>query len=70
LKFRFLIFIVLASVSLNSFSQNTIDLKATFDIEKKQIKISQTIQYQNTTSDILETIYLNDWSNSFWKRSI
>ncbi|MEC3908701.1 metalloprotease [Tamlana sp. 2201CG12-4] len=36
-----------------------------FDIENKQVKISQTIQYQNTTSDKLDTIYLSDWSNSY-----
>ena len=41
-----------------SFSQNKIDLKADFDIEKKLIKISQTIQYQNTSNDELQTIYL------------
>lgn len=48
-----------------SFCQNTIDVKAFFDIEKKQIHISQTIQYQNTTNDELNTIYLNDWNNSY-----
>lgn len=48
-----------------SFGQNKIDLKAIFDIEKNQIKISQTIQYQNTTQDELQTIYLNDWNNSY-----
>ncbi|WP_233783294.1 gluzincin family metallopeptidase [Flavivirga eckloniae] len=34
-------------------------------MEKKQIKISQTIQYHNTTQDELQTIYLNDWNNSY-----
>ncbi|MGC1204370.1 MAG: metalloprotease [Flavobacteriaceae bacterium] len=48
-----------------SFSQNKIDLKADFDIEKKLIKISQTIQYQNTSNDELQTIYLNNWANSY-----
>jgi hypothetical protein len=47
------------------FSQNTIDLKADFDMKKKQIKISQTIQYQNSSQDTLHAIYLNDWSNSY-----
>ncbi|WP_317171476.1 metalloprotease [Tamlana sp. I1] len=36
-----------------------------FDIENRQIKISQTIQYQNTSSDTLQDIYLNDWNNSY-----
>lgn len=69
MKFRLLIFLLLSNTSFISFSQNTIDLKAVFDIDKMQIKISQTIQYQNTSNDILETIYLNDWSNSFSSKS-
>ncbi|WP_346883288.1 metalloprotease [uncultured Algibacter sp.] len=52
-------------MSITSFSQNKIDVKAVFDMDKKEIKISQTIQYQNTTNDVLSTIYLNDWNNSF-----
>ena len=47
------------------FGQNTIGLKAEFDVEKKQIKISQVIEYQNTSSHVLDTIYLNDWSQSY-----
>ncbi len=31
----------------------------------KQIRISQTIQYKNTTQDTLQAIYLNDWANSY-----
>ncbi|MDW5288171.1 metalloprotease [Formosa sp. PL04] len=31
----------------------------------KQIHISQTIQYKNTTQDTLHAIYLNDWANSY-----
>ncbi|WNH12421.1 metalloprotease [Thalassobellus suaedae] len=34
-------------------------------MESKQIKISQTIQYQNTSNNVLDTIYLNDWNNSY-----
>jgi hypothetical protein len=45
--------------------QNKIDLRAVFNIEKKQIAISQTIEYKNTSKDVLQTIYLNDWSNSY-----
>ena len=57
------LFFILTSVF--GFSQNKIDVKASFDIEKKQITISQTIQYQNTTQNELQTIYLNDWNNSY-----
>ena len=62
---RLFCYFILVLTSINSFGQNKIDLKAVFDIENKQIKISQTIQYQNTSKDELQTIYLNDWGNSF-----
>ena len=65
LKLRLFNCIIYTLICYTSFSQNKIDLKAVFDIENKQIKISQTIQYQNTTQDELQTIYLNDWSNSY-----
>ena len=65
LKLRLFYYIIFTLVCFTSFSQNKIDLKAVFDIENKQIKISQTIQYQNTTQDELQTVYLNDWSNSY-----
>ncbi len=65
LKLRFLSSILFLSICCASFSQNKIDVKAKFDIEKRQIVISQTIQYQNTSQNELKTIYLNDWNNSF-----
>ncbi|TYB79949.1 M1 family metallopeptidase [Bizionia myxarmorum] len=34
-------------------------------MENNQIKISQEITYFNTSQDTLQTIYLNDWGNSF-----
>ncbi len=57
--------IIFSLISFTSFSQNKIEVKAVFDIENKQIKISQTIHYHNTSQDELQTIYLNDWNNSF-----
>ncbi|WP_411831057.1 metalloprotease [Mariniflexile sp. AS56] len=54
-----------ALVCYAGFGQNKIDLKAVFHIDKRQINISQTIQYQNTSQDTLQTIYLNDWNNSY-----
>ena len=65
LKLRVFCCALYAFVCYASVAQNKIDLKAVFDIENKQIKISQTIQYQNTTQDELQTIYLNDWNNSY-----
>lgn len=65
LKIRFFNCFILLCFSLNGFAQNKTDVKAIFDIENKQIKISQSIQYQNTTNVELDTIYLNDWNNSY-----
>lgn len=52
-------------ISLLSFSQNKIKVKAVFDVENRAINISQTITYFNETDDELESIYLNDWNNSY-----
>ena len=52
-------------ISIASFSQNKIDLKAKFDIDNREITIYQTIQYTNTSNNTLQTIYLNDWNNSY-----
>jgi len=65
LRIRPVLFLLFTFVSLCSFSQNNIDLKATFDVEKKQIKITQSIAYYNTSKDTLDIVYLNDWSNSY-----
>ncbi|WP_204345791.1 metalloprotease [Psychroserpens algicola] len=51
--------------SLFTFSQNSIDLKASVDIDAKTIKINQRIRYQNESNDTLSVIYLNDWNNAY-----
>ncbi|MDO7171153.1 metalloprotease [Mariniflexile sp. AS56] len=65
LKSRLFSCALFALVCYAGFGQNKIDLKAVFHIDKRQINISQTIQYQNTSQDTLQTIYLNDWNNSY-----
>lgn len=51
--------------SLTMLGQNQINLKAFVDVDNKQLRINQSIEYFNTTNDTLNTIYLNDWSNSY-----
>ncbi|MCB4797936.1 gluzincin family metallopeptidase [Neotamlana laminarinivorans] len=46
-------------------SQNKIELQANFNLEQREIKISQSITYFNTSKTVLDTIYLNNWANSF-----
>lgn len=45
--------------------QNSIDLKASVDVDTKRMKINQRITYQNESNDTLSVIYLNDWNNSY-----
>lgn len=47
------------------FGQNKIDIDAKFNLKEKSAEIVQTIRYQNVTKDTLQSIYLNDWNNSF-----
>ena len=56
-------------ISFKSFSQNKIDIKASFNTGNKQVVVSQTIQYQNTSKNELQTIYLNNWANSYSTKS-
>jgi len=65
LRIHFLNCIIFYVICFSTFGQNKIDLKATFDIENQKIKISQTIQYYNNTNNVLKTVYLNDWNNSY-----
>jgi len=48
-----------------TFCQNSIDIKASLDVQQKTIAVSQNIRYQNTSQDTLYTIYLNDWNNAY-----
>jgi len=64
MKLRFLTLGLIFTQSL-MFGQNTIDIKAYFDMSKKIIHIEQNIRFQNTSSDTLKTIYFNDCSNSY-----
>lgn len=56
---------ILLLFSIGSFAQNTIEINAKFDIDNDKIHIKQYIEYFNTSNDTLNTIYLNDWSNSY-----
>ncbi|MBT8257060.1 MAG: metalloprotease [Bacteroidia bacterium] len=47
------------------FAQNKIDINATFDIDDKKVQINQSIEYRNESDQALDTIYLNDWANSY-----
>lgn len=65
MKLNRLLFTNLFLWSLLSFGQNTIDLKASVNVDTKTIKINQRIRYQNKSNDTLSEIYLNDWNNAY-----
>ncbi|MGJ8549285.1 metalloprotease [Winogradskyella wichelsiae] len=50
-------------------AQNTIDINANVNVDTKTIAITQTIVYKNESKDTLQTIYLNDWNNSYSSKS-
>lgn len=54
---------------ITHYSQNRIDIEAVFDIDQNTISIQQIIEYTNASSSTLDTIYLNDWSNSYSSKS-
>ncbi|MCX7547746.1 metalloprotease [Xanthomarina sp. F1114] len=65
MRIRILSYVLFLFIPALVLSQNKIDLKAEFHVEKNQIKISQTITYFNTSNDVLDVIYLNDWNQSY-----
>jgi hypothetical protein len=64
-----IIFICLLCFIAQLSAQNKLDINAVVDIETKSINITQTIVYKNITNDTLDTIYLNDWNNSYSTKS-
>ncbi|WP_405607272.1 aminopeptidase [Polaribacter sp. Asnod1-A03] len=48
--------------------QNSIKIKAKFDVLKDQLKIQQEIVFFNTSDSILTNIYLHNWANSYRDR--
>ncbi len=63
------VFIIIFSfLSTLNAQKNTIEISAEVDVITKQIRVSQSIEYVNTSEAILNDIYLNDWSNSFSSR--
>jgi len=66
---KYLIFYISCLSTFLSFCQNTLEVKAVFDLETNSIHINQFIEYFNNSNKSLDTIYLNDWSNSYSTKS-
>ncbi|MDX1463543.1 MAG: metalloprotease, partial [Marinirhabdus sp.] len=46
-------------------AQNEITIDATLIPKTREIDISQTVVFKNTSNQTLDTLYFNDWANSF-----
>ncbi len=46
-------------------AQHNIIIDATLQIETKSLVIEQQVEFINTSNDVLNEIYFNDWANSF-----
>ncbi|MGJ8665781.1 MAG: metalloprotease [Patiriisocius sp.] len=61
--YHILSIVLVATTSL--WSQHNITIDATLDTTNHTIKIAQEIEFVNTSTQKLDTIYFNDWANSF-----
>ena len=52
-----------------SFGQINMDIIAVLNDSTRTFNIQHKIEYENTSSDSLKFIYLNDWANSYKDKS-
>lgn len=64
MKNHFLVYILLILQTF-VFAQHTSNIKIRVDVETKIILVQQNLIYNNTSSDTLYSIVLNDWNNAF-----
>jgi hypothetical protein len=70
LKSLFNLFIYCISIlCFTAYSQNNITVNAKFNPDKAEIIVSQSISITNTTTKVLDSIYLYDWNNSYSSRN-
>lgn len=66
--FNFITYCILC-FSYSVIAQNHITVNAKFNPDKKEIVVSQSISIINTTSKVLDSVYLYDWNNSYSSRN-
>lgn len=57
--------IIFLCLAISTSAQHVIDIEAILDPSQKSLSIQQQIVYRNTSSEVLDEIYLFDWANSF-----
>ena len=56
---------LIISPLLKSQDMNSYNVYAFLDINNKTIEVSQKMKFKNTSTNILNEIFLEDWSNSY-----
>ncbi|HBR55564.1 MAG TPA: metalloprotease [Flavobacteriaceae bacterium] len=62
---RYLLYLFIFITVVPLCAQNKIFIEATLLPESESINITQKITFQNTSETSLDTLYFNDWANSF-----
>jgi len=57
--------IIFLCLAIQASAQHTINIEASLNSSQKTLSIQQEIVYKNTSSQVLDEIYLFDWANSF-----
>ena len=56
---------LIISPLLKSQDINSYNVNASLNIDEKTIEVSQIMKFKNTSTNILNEIFLEDWSNSY-----
>jgi hypothetical protein len=62
---RGLLYVLFLVFGVQTYAQHDISIQATLNPQEQSIAITQEVSFTNTTSKPLDTLYFNDWANSF-----
>lgn len=62
---RTLLYVLLFTLGVQSYAQHDIVINAKLLPQEESIAITQEVTFRNTTTKALDTLYFNDWANSF-----
>lgn len=62
---RRLLYVLLLILGVQTYAQHDIVINAKLQPQEERIAITQKVTFRNTTTVALDTLYFNDWANSF-----
>ncbi|OAB78851.1 gluzincin family metallopeptidase [Cochleicola gelatinilyticus] len=65
MKLTSYIFVIICGIACSVSAQQPITINAVLDPDSKTIAIEQEIVFRNNSTVVLDTLYFNDWANSF-----